>query len=532
MRSSRLTVPMAWIDQESDFLQPNSNDIASLLEVRDITVRFGTLVANDHVCLKCEKGEIISLLGENGAGKTTLMKAIYGMNKLESGKIWFEGKEQTIRSPRDSIRLGIQMVHQHFMLVDHLTVAENIVLGAEPQKFGFYSKQETIQQVTSLSEAYGLAVNPHALVSELSVGEKQRVEIIKALYHGAKLLILDEPTAVLTPQESADLFTIIRRLKNDGKSIIIITHKLHETMEIADTICVMRKGQMVGSVKKEETTIHDLAYMMVNHELKPFEKPVSQFGDVAIRMENVRLKNRSGKPVLDGASLFVRAGEIYGIAGIEGNGQMELAEVFSGIAKGWSGTVELLSQSIAEKSVLEIIQMGVSCIHLDRHDRGLLLDLDAGENTLLGYQNAEGICSKRGLLDRKENYRVCQEIFSTYNVSPQNTHQLMRSFSGGNQQKILVGREFYRNPKAVLVAYPTRGVDIGVSEIIHQKILELRQAGAAILLITADFDELFKLSDRIGVLYEGRITREGTSEDFTPDILGYYMGGGTADEAT
>lgn len=504
--------------------------MGSLLEIKDVTMRFGNLIANDHVSLSCEHGCVISLLGENGAGKTTLMKVIYGLNKPQSGEIYFEGKKVSMKSPKTAIGLGIQMVHQHFMLVNHLTVAENIVMGSEPQKLGIFQSKDAVERVRELSEAYGLQIDPQQLVGELSVGAKQRTEILKALYHGAKLLILDEPTAVLTPQETQELFKVIRRLKADGKSVIIITHKLHETMEIADWVYVMRHGKMVGRVAKEDTSAEELTRMMVDHTLAKFEKLPCHPGETALSLTGLNYTNTDGAAILRDINLEIHAGEIYGLAGIEGNGQQELVEVLSGIETHWTGTYELLGQNAAGKTVRQLIDLGLGCIHSDRHDRGLLLDLPASENVLLGYQHQRAVKTAAGWLDHKKASAMAHAIIEQYHVSPADETYLARSFSGGNQQKLIVGREFYRKPKVVIIAHPTRGVDIGVSEIIHQSILELREAGSAILLITADFDELFKLSDRIGVIYEGHIVTEGESGRFTPNRLGFYMGGGT-DEA-
>lgn len=499
----------------------------SLLELKDITMRFGDLVANDRVSLTCGRGSVVSLLGENGAGKTTLMKVIYGMNKPQSGEIYFEGRKVSMRSTKTAISLGIQMVHQHFMLVNHLTVAENIVMGKEPQKFGIFQREKAVEHARRLSESYGLQIDPLQLVGELSVGAKQRTEIMKALYHGAKLLILDEPTAVLTPQETQELFKVIRRLKEDGRSVIIITHKLHETMEIADTVYVMRHGRMVGRVATSETTPQALTRMMVDHELTAFEKPACQRGETALRLKDLTCRSRSGAEVLRGVDLDLHAGEVYGLAGIEGNGQQELVEVVSGIQDQWGGVCELFGQSLAGKGGRERIDMGMSCIHSDRHDRGLLLDLPATDNVMLGYQHRPEMKGRLGLLKHGVAAEMTRAIMERYKVSPAVPNYTARSFSGGNQQKLVVGRELYRDPKVVVIAHPTRGVDIGVSEIIHQSILDLRSRGAAILLITADFDELFKLSDRIGVIYEGRIVKEGGSDEFTPNRLGLFMGGST-----
>lgn len=503
--------------------------MAALLEMRGITKIFGETTANDKVDFSCGEGCVVALLGENGAGKSTLMNVAYGMHRPDGGEVWFGGRRVRLQSPKDAIRLGIQMVHQHFMLVDDLTVAENAVMGREPHKFGIYQKKEAEKRILALGEAYGLAVEPGRLVGELSVGAKQRAEIVKALYHGAKLLILDEPTAVLTPQEADDLFRVVERLRADGKAVIIITHKLRETMAIADEVFVMRQGRMIGRVRKEDTTPEQLSEMMVGRQLQAPRKERRDPGKTALSLSNVRLADSRGVKVLDGLTLRVRGGEIYGVAGVEGNGQRELLEVACGIITGWSGDVEVLGQDIRKKSVRDIIAMGVSCIHSDRHERGLLLELDAQRNVLLGYQRDQSMLTKFGLLDGRKLAERSEDIFRQYSITPADTHLPSGSFSGGNQQKLIVGREFLRAPRLALVAYPTRGVDIGVSETIHNSILRLKEEGCAVLLITSDLDELYALSDRIGVLYEGRIGMEKDAEQFGPLELGRYMGGGGGD---
>lgn len=503
--------------------------MAAILEVKNLTVRYGDFIANDHVNMSCEHGSVISLLGENGAGKTTMMKAIYGMLSPSEGEILFEGEHVDLKSPKVATSLGIQMVHQHFMLVGHLTVAENIVLGKEIISHGILKGKEASEKVRVLSEQYGLKVNPDQLVCELSVGEKQRVEILKALYHGAKLLILDEPTAVLTPQEISELFDVMNRLKADGKTIIIITHKLKETMEVADDVYVLRHGKMVGHISKKETDIQSLTRMMVGHDLKPFEKEIFKPGKEIVSLKDISLIS-GGIKVLDSVGFSIRAGEIYGLAGIEGNGQEELVEVLSGIQKASSGAYFLNGKDVSSFSVRELLDSGVSCVHSDRHDRGLLLELSASGNILLGRQHLDSY-RKNGLLDYSKAEEITKEIIEKYDVYPPYADYPAASFSGGNQQKLVVGREFYTQPVFAIIAQPTRGVDIGVCETIHESILSLRRNGAAILLISADMDELFKLSDRIGVIYEGHIVKEDAAESFTPLQLGFYMGGGEDEKA-
>lgn len=501
-----------------------------LLETKKLTKVFGDFTANKEIDFWCDAGKVVSLLGENGAGKSTLMKTIYGMQAPDGGEIIFEGKAVKFKSPKDAIKYGIQMVHQNFMLIEELTAAENIVMGQEPGKYGLFDKKEASERILEISDMYHFDIDPSVKISELSVGEKQKVEIVKALYHGAKLLILDEPTAVLTPQETQGLFQVIRKLKEDGKAIIIITHKLHETMEIADEIFVLRHGEMGGHVKKEETDPYHLTRMMVDHEPKKFEKTHMPAGSCALHVKGLHYSGKGGNKILDDVCLDLHSGEIYGIAGIEGNGQTELLEVLSGILRGWNGEIELLGKSISGKCTKEIMEMGAAFIHSDRAERGLLLKQNVLMNVILGNQYSS-LATSKNRLDYKKVDAMTEDIFEKYQVSPRNKSLPLESFSGGNQQKILIGRELYRKPPVVVVSHPTRGVDIGVCEIIHENILELKKGGAAVLLITADFDELFRLSDRIGVMYEGHIVIEDVAEHFTPTRLGLYMGGGSEDES-
>ena len=503
--------------------------MAHLLETRKLTKVFGDFVANKDVDFWCDEGTVVSLLGENGAGKSTLRKTIYGMQNPDGGEILFEGKTVHFKNPKEAIACGIQMVHQHFMLIEEMTVAENIVMGEEPTRKGLFDKKEAARRIRKISDTYHFDIDPQMRVSDLSVGEKQKVEIVKALYHGAKLLILDEPTAVLTPQETEGLFQVIRKLKEDGKGIIIITHKLHETMEIADEIFVLRHGVIGGYVRKEETEPHALTCMMIDHEPKTFEKVKVALGQNVLKLQGVSYAEKNGTQILNDISFSIKEGEIYGIAGIEGNGQLELVETIVGILKGYSGKIEILDQDISKKTTKDILGMGVAVIHSDRMERGLLLEQNALMNTILGNQYTDLVTSKKKL-DYNKVDQLVDSIFDKYKVSPKNKSLPLGKFSGGNQQKIIIGRELARNPKLVVVAHPTRGVDVGVCEIIHENILELKKKGAAVLLITADFDELFRLSDRIGVIYEGHIVTEGTAEEYTPMRLGFYMGGGNENE--
>jgi ABC-type uncharacterized transport system ATPase subunit len=500
--------------------------LEQLFEMKGITKRFGSLIANDQVDFTCDRGQVVALLGENGAGKTTLMKIACGLYKPDGGQIYFNGKPVNLHSPKDSIRLGIQMVHQHFMLVDALTVTENVVMGKEPLKFGLFQAQKAEEFVQKAAETYGLQVSPSKRVSELSVGAKQRTEIIKALYQGAELLILDEPTAVLTPQEVEELFAIIGKLKADGRAIIMITHKLKETMAVADQIYVLRHGKMVGKVPKPETDPDQLTELMVGHKLKKFVNTPPVLGELILQVKNLRQRNELGVEVLRGLDLEIHGGEIYGIAGVEGNGQRELLEVLCGITRKWEGAIAINGRNVKGKSTRQILDMGVGCVHSDRIERGSLLELPAPENIMLGYHRSKIMYNKFGFFDRARIRKMTDALFEQYDIRPRNAANFAKNFSGGNLQKIIIAREFCHSPQLMILAYPTRGVDIGVSDIIHEKIVELKKNGTAVLLITSDFDELFKLSDRIGVIYEGAIRASGPAHSFDPNQLGYYMGGG------
>ena len=499
------------------------------IQLEHVTKTFGPVIANHDVTMNIRRGEILSLLGENGSGKTTLMNMIAGIYYPDGGQIIVNGQPADIRSPRDALALGIGMIHQHFKLVDVFTAVENIALSMDKgEKFDLRRVRD---KARAICEKYQFALDLDQKVYEMSVSQKQTLEIVKVLFRGADILILDEPTAVLTPQETDELFGVIRRMVREKQmTIIIITHKLHETMEIADWVYVMRHGKMIGCVAKKDTSPEELTRMMVDHALEKFEKAACHPGEVALSLSGLSYTNQDHAPVLRDVNLEIREGEIYGLAGIEGNGQQELVEVLSGIESRWTGTYRLLGQNVAGKSVRALIDLGLGCIHSDRHDRGLLLDLPAAKNVLLGYQHQRSVKTPVGLIDYRSVSQMARSIIEQYHVSPADETYIARSFSGGNQQKLIVGREFYRNPKVVIIAHPTRGVDIGVSEIIHQSILKLREAGSAILLITADFDELFKLSDRIGVIYEGHIVTEGKREEYTPNRLGLYMGGGTDED--
>jgi ABC-type uncharacterized transport system ATPase subunit len=503
-----------------------------ILRMEGITKRFGSTLANYKIDFACYQGEIISLLGENGAGKTTLMKILYGMYKADEGKIYLRDRELILNSPRKAIEMGIQMVHQHFMLVPTLTVADNVVMGKEPKKGLLYDAQKAETLVGKLSKEYGLRIMPNKLINELSVGEQQRVEIIKALYQGAEVLILDEPTAVLTPQETDELFQIMRELKAAGKTIIIITHKLRETMEISDRVYVLRGGKLAGVLKKSETNSAKLGELMVGRKLKAVVREKLAIGRKILETVNLTLMDQQKqKQLLNSISIHVHSAEILGIAGVEGNGQMELIAVLSGMNGKWSGELIIDGKSMKNKKTNDFFEAGVACIHADRHRHGLVLDLPISENILLGYQRQAVFHRRKGLLNWPKIHKKAKELLQTFDVRPQNIDLLAGRFSGGNQQKIVVARELNRDPKFIIAAHPTRGLDIGATEFIQNKLNEMKKRGAGILLISSDLDELMQLSDRIAVLFEGKIVAVNYTEAFTKAELGLLMGGGMVNAA-
>ena len=500
--------------------------MSNIVEMHHISKAFGSNQANENVDFVCKNGEVLCLLGENGAGKTTLMKILYGMYKPDEGEIYYKGQQVAISSPRIAIHLGIQMVHQHFMLVPPLSVADNVVLGKETKKHIFYDRAKANEQVKALSQEYGLAVSPQKLVADLSVGEQQRVEIIKALYQGADVLILDEPTAVLTPQEVSDLFAVIRRLRESGKTIIMITHKLKETMAISDRVYVMRQGKMVAERITKETSIDELSQLMVGEKINRPEKEAYEVGETIIAMKHVRMKNAEQVETLRDITLDIREREIVGIAGIEGNGQKEMIDILTAMQMKWDGEVTLDGESIKKKKTAQILEQGVSCIHADRHAYSIAMRMDVPNNFLMGYQQTDEYKQKNGFLNWNKIRQESAHVLDEYDVRPQDITRTLGEFSGGNQQKFVVGRELKRNPHFLIAAHPTRGVDIMATSFIHKQLIRLKQEGAGILLISSDLDELMELSDRIAVLYDGRIIDVRKADEYTLLELGRMMGGG------
>ncbi len=497
-----------------------------MLEVKNIAKAFGDCIANEDVSISVKKGTIHAIVGENGAGKSTVMRIVYGFYSADSGEIFVDGKQVSIKSPHDAIALGIGMVHQHFMLVDTMTVAENIILGAETGSAANLDLDKANRDIKSLSDELRLNINPEAYIEDLSVGQQQRVELLKALYRNADLLILDEPTAVLTPQEVGEFFGILRRMKEQGKTIIIITHKLEEVLAISDEVTVMRDGKSVGNVKTSETNAKELARMIVGRDvLLRVEKTDASPKSTTLEVRDLVVKGRHGIAV-DDVSFQVRSGEIVGIAGIEGNGQTELIEALAGLNPVVKGQVEFEGKDVTNLSARKVKELGIAHIPEDRHKRGLLLNSDLTENSILGMHYREPVASAAGFLNSAAIEKRTRDIIENFDVRPPDASLTAKSLSGGNQQKLIIGREFQINPKLLLVSQPTRGVDIGAIEFIHRKLIELRDAGCAVLLVSAELEEVTALADRLLVIREGKIVGEVDPKTTSVEEIGLMMTGG------
>ena len=498
-----------------------------MIELRNITKRFGPVVANDKVNIVVKPGTIHAIVGENGAGKSTAMRIAYGFYKADEGEILVDGHVHDIGTPHDAIALGIGMVHQHFMLVDTMTVAENIVLGAEPGSGIALDLAKADVEIRRLSEEFKLAVNPHAVIEHLSVGQQQRVELLKALYRHARLLILDEPTAVLTPQEVEEFFSILRRMREQGKTVVIITHKLTEVLAISDEVTVMRDGRVVGRLQTKETNAAELARLMVGREvLLRVEKTPAKIGNAELSVRNLSVTARGGAESVKDVSFEVRKGEILGIAGVEGNGQTELMEALAGLLSPsqLSGEIRIEDQDITWEGARLRRELGIAHIPEDRHRRGLLLEFDLAENSILGFHYRHPIVAYAGtFLDNGAIRRRAVEIIEGFDVRPANPDLPARALSGGNQQKLIIGREFKVDPKLLLVSQPTRGVDIGAIEFIHRKLVGLRDSGCAVLLVSAELEEVTSLSDRLLIIHEGRIVGEVDPRVATIAEIGLLM---------
>jgi simple sugar transport system ATP-binding protein len=498
-----------------------------VLEVRNVTKRFPGVLANDRISFTLEKGEIHAFLGENGAGKSTLMNILYGLYSQDEGEIFINGQKVEINEPRDAIDLGIGMVHQHFQLVAPLTVTENMILGAEVTRGPFLDRRRAATQIKTLSEQYGLHVEPEAVVGVLPVGVQQRVELLKTLYREADILILDEPTAVLTPQEAEELFVIMRGLTAQGKSIIFITHKLKEVLAVADRITVLRAGRVVGTTTPAETSEPQLASLMVGREVMlTVEKKGAQPGEVVLRVEDLRALDNRFRDVLNGVSFEVRAGEILGVAGVQGNGQTELVEVITGLRHALGGRVVILGDDVTNRPPREITEDGVAHIPEDRQQDGLVLSYPILDNLVLNTYYLPPFA--RGVLvDEPAIIANAANLVETFDVRTPSIYLPASNLSGGNQQKVIVARELSRPVKLLVAAQPTRGLDVGSIEFIHGEIIKMRDRGGAVLLVSAELDEIMALSDRIAVMYEGRIVAILDRAEATREKLGLLMAGST-----
>jgi simple sugar transport system ATP-binding protein len=494
------------------------------VELRGIVKRFPGVLANDRVNFDVRTGEIHALLGENGAGKSTLMKVLYGLYQADEGEILINGQITKIKSPTDALRRGIGMIHQHFQLVPAFSVAENVALGLRSSRGPLTDLDVVSQRIRKLAESYGLNVDPNAYVWQLAVGQQQRVEILKALYRDAALLILDEPTAVLTPQEVDDLFTTLRQLADAGHALIFISHKLHEVMCISDRVTVLRDGRVVGSVATNQTSIKELARMMVGREVvTTWNKPHAQPGPLVLHIEKLSVLGDKGLPATKALSLDVRAGEIVGVAGVSGNGQRELAETIVGLRRAASGTVVVSGRDVTNRAPADMIAAGVSFIPEERMAMGVVRDFTVTENVILE-THAQPPLSRGAFLDFGKIESHTAQLVHEYDVKTPSLATPVKSLSGGNIQKLILARELSRQPKLLVAAQPTRGVDIGATEYIHKRLIEQRAQGTAILLISEDLDEVLALADRVAVMYEGEIV--GIVPPNTPvDDLGLMMAG-------
>lgn len=501
-----------------------------VVEMRNITKKFGDFTANDNINLDVRKGEIHALLGENGAGKSTLMNVLTGLLEPTEGEILIKGESVDIDSPDKAAELGIGMVHQHFMLIDKFSVAENIMLGNEQQQYGVIDEKTTAKAILELSERYGLAVDPYAKVEDITVGAQQRAEILKTLYKGTDILILDEPTAVLTPQEIDDLMKVIRSLADEGKAIVLITHKLDEIMKVADRCSVIRRGQYIGTVEVAETSEQALADMMVGRSVNfAVEKEPAEPKEVILSVEDLVVKDLRNLNAVDGVTFNVREGEILGIAGVDGNGQTELIQAITGLTSVDSGSIRLSGEDITDKAPRKITETGLAHIPEDRQRHGLILDMSIEENMALQTYYKDPL-SENGILQRDAIEENAVRLIEEFDVRTTSEKEPARSLSGGNQQKAIIAREVDRDPNLLIAAQPTRGLDVGAIEFIHRRLVEQRDNGKAVLLMSFELDEIMNVSDRIAVMYDGKIIDIVDAATTTETELGLLMAGVSKDK--
>ncbi len=498
--------------------------IETVLETRNITKIFPETTANKDISFELKKGEIHALLGENGAGKTTLMNILYGIYMPTRGEIFINGQKVTIKSPLDAIKLGIGMIHQHFMLVETLTVLENIILGLK--EYGFVINKKAVKEkLREIENLYGLKVDPDAKVWQTTVGEQQRIEIIKVLFRGANILILDEPTAVLTPQETQGLFKILKRMKDDGKSIIFITHKLEEVMQVADTITVLRRGKVVKTLTKDKTTKSKLAELMVGEtNLQNFQKNEKELKEIILSIRNLTVYSDKGAKSLKGIDLDVRKGEILGIAGISGNGQKELVQTIAGLKKVSKGKIIFNGVDITNKRPRFISRLGINYIPADRLAMGVAPNLSSIDNAIMRRYYRFPLL-KNGMMNYKKAFAYTRMMAKAYNIKLDNPLAPIKLLSGGNMQKLILAREILESPKLLIASYPTRGLDIASTQFFRQKLVEIANKGKAVILASEDLDEILSLSDRIAVMYEGRIVGIMGAEEADKNTIGLMMAG-------
>ncbi|MFD1171861.1 ABC transporter ATP-binding protein [Oceanobacillus picturae] len=501
-----------------------------VVEMLNIRKEFPGIVANDDITIQLKKGEIHALLGENGAGKSTLMNVLFGLYHPEKGEIRVKGKPVNMTDPNVANDHGIGMVHQHFMLVEPFTVTQNIILGAEPTSMGKIDLRKAEKEVQELSNKYGLKVDARAKIQDISVGMQQRVEILKTLYRGADVLIFDEPTAVLTPQEIIELMQIMKSLIAEGKSIILITHKLKEIMQICDRCTVIRKGKGIGTVNVADSSVDELASLMVGRDVSfKTQKTPAQPKETILKVNNLHVKDSRKVEMVKGLNLEVRAGEIVGIAGVDGNGQSELIEAITGLKKARKGSIELNGKAITNLSPRKVTESGVGHIPQDRHKFGLVLDFPIGENIVLQTYYKKPY-SKYKVLNYKEIYDKAEKLIKEYDVRTPSVYTKARALSGGNQQKAIISREVDRSPDLLIAAQPTRGLDVGAIEFIHQKLIEERDKGRAILLVSFELDEILDVSDRIAVIFDGEIVANVKPEETNEQKLGLLMAGSSEEK--